>query len=110
MAQTIELPLSGGGSVLFEVDEGSAGRSYRGAGDSVVRAATETFESVIGKLRPVAAALASELSNLAGDPEVKVEFGVKLNADAGWVVARAGGEASLCISLSWPRAERAGNK
>jgi len=101
--RTVELPLQSGGSVVFEVDDPTPDKTYRGNQDVVGKAA-ESFESVIGHLKPVADALATQLSSFAHAPEsVVVEFGVKVTANAGVVIAKAGGEASLKITLSWKK-------
>ncbi|WP_341674853.1 CU044_2847 family protein [Niveibacterium sp. SC-1] len=101
--RTVEMPLEGGGCVLFEVDEAVSDKTYRGAGELGARA-TESFESAIGQIKPMADALAAQLSNLARAPEsVVVEFGIKVTANAGAVIAKAGGEASLKVTLSWKK-------
>lgn len=102
-----ELPVASGGTVFLEVDERDRGaKTYRGSGsDTVIKAAGETFDSVVGRLRPVADALASQLGSLGHAPnEVSVEFGVKLTADASVVIAKAASDASLRITLSWQNA------
>lgn len=107
MPRILELPLASGGTVLFEVDQEHPGaKPYRGSGtEAVIKVAGETFDSVVARLRPVADALASQLGGLAHAPDqVSVEFGVKVTADAGVVIAKAGSEASLRITLSWRKA------
>lgn len=102
----IELPLETGGSVLFEVEDlTTARKTMRGSGPESVKQVTTTFESVIGKLKPVVETVARELASLANAPDaVEVEFAVKLSADAGLIIARAGSEASLRVKVGWKKA------
>ena len=102
----IELPLETGGSVLFEVEDlTTARKTMRGGGSENVKQVTTTFESVIGKLKPVVETVARELGSLAKAPDlVEVEFAVKLSADAGVIIASAGSEASLRVKVGWKKA------
>ena len=76
-----------------------------GSGPASVKQVTTTFESVIGKLKPVVETVARELGSLAKAPDlVEVEFAVKLSADAGVIIARAGSEASLRVKVGWKKA------
>lgn len=96
MAQTIQVPLAGGGSIQFEVDDASSGWTYQGAVDGLVAMANETFQAVIGWLKRVAETPATELFDLAPAPDrVAIEFGVRLNTNAGVVIAKAVNVASL---------------
>lgn len=102
----IELPLETGGGVLFEVEDlTTARKTMRGSGPPSVKQVTTTFESVIGKLKPVVETVTRELASLAKAPDlVEVEFAVKLSADAGVIIARAGSEASLRVKVGWKKA------
>lgn len=102
----IELPLETGGSVLFEVEDlATEHKTVRGSGPASVKQLTTTFESVIGKLKPVVETIAQQFASLAKAPDlVEVEFAVKLSADAGVIIARAGSEASLRVKVGWKKA------
>ncbi|MCS7178813.1 MAG: CU044_2847 family protein [Anaerolineae bacterium] len=55
-------------------------------------------------MRPLAEAVICKLRALADPPdEVEVEFGLKLNAEAGAVLAAAGTEAHYKVTLTWKR-------
>ena len=57
------------------------------------------------ELSSLALGLALELGSLAKAPDlVEVEFGIKLSADAGLIIARAGSEASLRVKIGWKKA------
>jgi hypothetical protein len=101
MVRVVEFPLVEGGRVLWEVEDTATGKTYRGAAD-VVEKATDSLEAVMGRLKPVVEAVAGGLKGLAVRPDtLEVELAVKLTADAGIVVARAGSEASLKIKVGW---------
>ena len=112
MKRLIEFPLEGGGSIMVEVDEPRAeGSPVRGAHPpEVVEKARQTFETALDKLRPTAAAIITKLRDLSEPPnEVVVEFGIKLSADAGVVLASAGAEANFTVTMTWRRNEKQDN-
>lgn len=94
----------------MEVDDGSrtpySGEPTRGLRPAdVAERAGETFESAFARVRPVAEAIVNGMRRVADSPdEIEVEFGVKVNAEAGAIVAKAAGEANFTIKLRWKRA------
>lgn len=107
MGQLVEFPLEGGGSVLVQVDAARTGGPVtRGLGERrIMEQASQTFEQAIGRLRPVAQALITQLHALADVPdEVQVEFGLELSAEAGAFIAAASTSANFKVSLAWHRA------
>lgn len=106
MGQLVEFPLEGGGSVLVQVDGARAGGQVtRGVGERrVTEQASQTFEQAVGRLRPVAQALITQLRALADVPdEVQVEFGLELSAEAGAFIAAASASANFKVSIAWHR-------
>ncbi|HEX5295524.1 MAG TPA: CU044_2847 family protein [Streptosporangiaceae bacterium] len=102
----MEFPLEGGGSVLVQVDGARAGGQVtRGVGERrVTEQASQTFEQAVGRLRPVAQALITQLRALADVPdEVQVEFGLELSAEAGAFIAAASASANFKVSIAWHR-------
>jgi hypothetical protein len=105
----VEFPLEGGGTVVVEADDrpGTPGgeeptRGMRPAG--VAERAGETFEAAFSRVRPTAEAIVNSMRGVGDSPdEIEVEFGVKVNAEAGAVVAKAAGEANFTIKLRWIR-------
>jgi Trypsin-co-occurring domain 1 len=103
-----KFPLEGGGSVIVEVDDASAAprKTMRGgvpSTETMVKA-TQTFEGALDGVRSASEALLARLLSLAQPPdEISVEFGVKLNAESGAVIAKAAAEANFAISLKWKR-------
>ncbi len=66
--------------------------------------ATDTFESALENVRGAAEAILHQLSSLAQPPdEVAVEFGVKMSAESGAIIAKLAGEANFKINLTWKK-------
>jgi Trypsin-co-occurring domain 1 len=104
----VEFPLQDGGTVVVEVAEQGyfrGGEVTRGLGSTnVAQRATETFEAAFDRVRPAAQAVVEGFRRLAESPdEIEVEFGIRLNAEVGAVVAQASGEANFTIKLRWTR-------
>jgi hypothetical protein len=106
MKRLVEFPLEDGGSIIVEV-EGTAGGAgvMRGVRqDEIVDRAKQSFETALERLKPAAAAIIGRLRDLSEPPDkIRVEFGIKFHADAGVVLASAGGEANYTVTLTWRR-------
>jgi len=111
MARLAKFMLSDGRSIVAEVDEDESGlhRTMRGAeATEVIARANDTFEAALDKVRDAAEAMVDRLCSLTRPPdEMEVEFGVKLSAEAGAVIAKAATEANFTISLKWNKAPAA---
>ena len=107
MTALAKFPLEGGGSVIVEVDDAFAApqRTMRGGAlPTEAIKATQTFEGALDGVRSASEALLARLLSLAHPPdEISVEFGVKLNAESGAVIAKVAAEANFAISLKWNR-------
>lgn len=102
MKSLIEFPLEDGSSVVMEGDEpeGSVVRAAR-PGEIVARAG-QTLEAALERIKPAAEVILSKLSSLSERPsEVEVEFGIKVSAEAGMVVASGKLEANYTVKLKW---------
>ncbi len=110
MRRLIEFPLEDGGSIWVEVDvPEETGRVPAARGGEVVQRAQQSFEAALDKVRPAAAAIIAKLRALHDPPdEIEVEFGLKMNAEAGAVIAAAGLEANYKVTLTWKRPAKAG--
>ncbi|MFJ9517590.1 CU044_2847 family protein [Kitasatospora sp. NPDC101801] len=74
----------------------------RGPAVAGVERAGETFEQALAGVRAAAgAALAVFRDGSLKPDEVEIEFGVKLTAEAGALIARTAAEAHLTVRLSW---------
>jgi len=93
---------SDNGLIRVEAEEmwvsGPAPASVRGAGVPAER--PRSFEEAIEGIEPIAQAVIKKVERLKVS-QATVEFGVKLTAAAGVVLASAGGEAHLKLTLTW---------
>lgn len=102
MATVVEMPLEDGGTILVEIADDDQRLQRVGRVGKVVRDSAETLEEALRRVKPVAAAVLGQLQDLATPPDtVKLEFGVKLTAEAGVVIAKAATEANFKLSLEW---------
>ncbi|SCF37420.1 hypothetical protein GA0074696_5006 [Micromonospora purpureochromogenes] len=107
MSQLVEFPLDGGGAIRVEIGDEEGVVPVGRAGEVVARA-QQTLESALAQLRPVTDAVLRNLRDAAEPPDrVCVEFGVKLAAKGGLVVASGTSEANLKVQLEWNRADPA---
>jgi hypothetical protein len=106
MNHLIEFPLEDGGTILVEVEQLAPEEGVVPAttpGEVVVKAA-QTFEHALVKVKPAANAIINKLRGLSDPPdEIEVEFGLKLDAEAGAFVASVGAEANYKVTLNWKR-------
>lgn len=102
MATVVEMPLEDGTSILVEVEDNEQRLQRVGRADTVIRGTTETLEEALRRVEPAVAAVVSQVRKLASPPDkVQLEFGVKLTAEAGVVIAKAATEANFKLSLEW---------
>ena len=108
MKHLVEFDLEDGGSIIVEVEEREAGGMVpvsRGS-EKMMEKASQTFEAALDKVRPAAQTIIKKLRALHDPPdEVEVEFGLKMNAEAGAVVASGGVEANYTVKLTWKKKE-----
>ena len=111
MKRLVEFPLENNATILVEVDEPAVspatddGDVPRGFGATeLADKAQQTFETAVSKIRPLAAAVIGSLRDLQDSPEqVSVEFGIKLSAASGVVLASTAIEANFKISATWKK-------
>jgi NTP-dependent ternary system trypsin peptidase co-occuring protein len=97
------VPLESGDSIAIEVEDTEDTAIVR-ASRSPDALAVQAFEAALERLRPAAEAIVNNLRLLSQTPdEIGVEFGIKVMADAGLVVARTSGEANFKVTLQWRR-------
>lgn len=107
MSRLARFPLKDGGSLVVEVDavESPGSRVMRGSNaEEAVAQASNTFESALRNVRSAAEGILHQFSSLAQPPdEVTVEFGVKMSAESGAIIAKLAGEANFKINISWKK-------
>lgn len=91
-------------SLVVEIDEplpeGGVVRAARPG--EIAERATQTFEAALSKIKPMARAIFTTLRDLAQCLEqIRVEFGVKITANAGLCPPLQGVEGNDKVTLSW---------
>lgn len=100
MPELARFGLEGGGSVLVDVDEepGVARVSRQGR----IREARATFDTALGEVRDAAVVALTQFRAMACQPdEVKIIFGVRLDAEVGAVIAKTGMAGNFEVTLTW---------
>jgi hypothetical protein len=106
MKKLIEFNLNGGDTLVVEVDTSDQGGvTDAGRFGDIAEKAELTFEETLEKLRPLANGVISKLKDLSPE-KVVVEFGVKLSAKSGIILASADSEVNLKIAMEWHSQEK----
>ncbi|MQY14151.1 hypothetical protein SRB5_43130 [Streptomyces sp. RB5] len=102
MSYVIEVPVEGSESVRVEVSENTDGVVRVARPGQVMAVAQESLQQSLDKIRPVAAAVWEKLRDMPRTPDkVSVEFGIKLSAEAGVIVAKGATEANFVVTMEW---------
>ncbi|NUP44726.1 MAG: hypothetical protein HOY76_48790 [Streptomyces sp.] len=107
MPDIVQMPVDGGEPILVEIDRrttrvGRVQDQFDTAGESLQRSLTRVQE--------IAGHVFDKLSALPRKPErIRVEFGVKLTADANVILTRTGGEAHFVIEMEWEGERKGGD-
>ncbi|TMU90065.1 CU044_2847 family protein [Streptomyces sp. DASNCL29] len=108
--QLIRVPLNssedsdGAGAVVMEVEHTSSGIVRAARPGEVAGTAARTLSESFDQVRAAAAALLDRLTTLPSPPStVEVELGVKINAEAGAVIAKTAAEGNFTVRLVWQR-------
>jgi hypothetical protein len=106
VSDLVRIPLEGGGSILVAQAQGDPRGPVRAGhrGDAIADA-TETLQQSLETIRRGARAVLDGLRETAPD-EIEVEFGIMLTAQAGAVIAKAGSECHLTVTLTWKSGEQ----
>jgi hypothetical protein len=101
-----KFPAEDGSDVLVELgDDDGLGLERVSRGADGVLVATERIEDALAHIRPAARAVLAEMKALSPD-KVSVEFGIKLTAGAGAVIAKTEAEGHFTVTLEWERSPR----
>lgn len=102
MKRLVEFPLEDGSTMLVEIEESELEGLERVSRGDVIERAQQTLEKSLEKIRPAAQFVLEKLRALHDSPdEIEVQFGIKLNAASGAVLAAAGIEANYLVRLKW---------
>ncbi|WP_322798523.1 CU044_2847 family protein [Thermoflexus sp.] len=89
-------------------EEEAPGMVPAARGEGVSEQVRQTFEAALERVRPIAEAVIRKLRGLSDPPDqVEVEFGLKMNAQAGVVLTGAGAEAHYRVTLTWKQESKA---
>jgi hypothetical protein len=92
------------GTVVVEIDDREPGFRSVARGNGIVHDAAERFEDAFQNVRDAAESAMAALRGGKLNPDaVELEFGVKLNAAAGAVIAKTSVEGHLKVKLTWGR-------
>jgi hypothetical protein len=68
----------------------------------LVKRSSEALDAASEVIRGMASRFSGQLADLEVKPsQVELEFGVKLTAEAGAFIAKAGGEGALSVRMTW---------
>jgi hypothetical protein len=100
--------LGDGTEVIFEVDQAPVRPGPKPAGrlDEAAATVAASFERSVENVQKTAATLVSKLrEGMPEEPdELAVEFGIKASGEInGFIIAKAGAEASFKVSLKWKK-------
>ena len=87
-------------------DDVGVERVARRDGAGVISASTR-LQDAVAQVKPAIATVLATLRDLAPDQH-EVEFGIKLSAEAGAVIARTAVEGHFTVKMSWRRTPGAG--
>ena len=102
MTEVVRFSGPDGVAVLVEADEESFGVESVSRGSDGVLEAGKRLEDALATARATVVAALKAMGGL-GFEQLSLEFGVKLSAEAGAVIAKTAGEAHLTITASWGR-------
>ncbi|CAM5554460.1 MULTISPECIES: CU044_2847 family protein [Streptomyces] len=97
----VEFRTEEGALIVVEGVEDGTGARLVARGDGPAQA-TRTFEGALGGVRAAAESALRVLRDGTLQPDsVELEFGVKLSAETGAVIAKGAAEGHLLVRLSW---------
>lgn len=92
------------GTVVVEMDDREPGFDSVSRGDGILHEAGAKFEDALHSVRDAAESALATLRSGELKPDVlELEFGVKLNAEAGAVIAKTSVEGQLKVKMTWGR-------
>jgi hypothetical protein len=99
-----DLDSTGQQTILVESDEifPLKGEQQVSVGGTVAEKASQAFDAALAGVKPIADAVMRQLTNAAASAnEISVEFGIKLTANAGVILAGTSAEGNCKVSLKW---------
>lgn len=114
MANFVEFPLEGGGTILIEVvgdNKTQTGFARSGVSDSlndVADKASQSFDAAMENIRKSSNLVVNKLRDLSQPPdEMEVVFTLKASGELGNIaVGKGGAEANYSVRLKWKKEEK----
>jgi len=100
MDEIVRFHTNAGTPLLVEVEDDSFGLERVARDDKGVIEASQRLDEALERAQPTIRSVVGALRELAPD-EHEVEFGIKLNAEAGVVVAKTAVEGHFNVKLTW---------
>lgn len=99
MSDLVLMPVDGSEPILLDVDRRI---ELVGRGQERFESAGESFQRGLARVQEIAGHVLDRLSSLPRRPcRVRVEFGVKLTAEANVILTRTTGDAHFVVELEW---------
>jgi hypothetical protein len=104
LSELVRFEDQNGAALLVEVDEESLGVQRIKRDDNGVVEAGKRLDEALAAAQPTIRTVIQTLTQLVPD-EHEIEFGIKLNAEAGVVVAKSAVEGHFNVKLLWRRGD-----
>jgi hypothetical protein len=101
MRQMLRYSLPDGNSVVVDVEGEESGVARAGRAGDAIASALMSFEEAMADVRRAAEAMRQQFDGGIRPAEVEIEFGVRMSAEVGAVIAKSGAEAQLKVHLTW---------
>ncbi|MFI5531311.1 CU044_2847 family protein [Kitasatospora sp. NPDC051853] len=95
-----------GSALVVEVPDDSPGIELVSRGDDGIAEAGQRLDAALASSRPTIESVLASLKNLQPHG-IEISFGIKLNAEAGVVVAKTAAEGHFDVKLTWGSAAAA---
>ncbi|GAB3979958.1 hypothetical protein GCM10027615_57460 [Plantactinospora veratri] len=99
----MQIPVDDHSTVLVEVTHQVTGVAPAGRSREVVARLSETFGEAFDRFHRLAQSAAARARDAGGADRVAIEFGLKVAAKGGFVVAETTGEAHMKVTFEWNR-------
>jgi hypothetical protein len=100
--ELVQFTLPDGSSLLVEVDDQEPGIQRASRVDDLIVQAKTSLDGALDQIRAMATLTLTKLQDLPRRPDdLEVEFGVRLNAEAGAVIAKTQAEGHFKVKLAW---------
>ncbi|MFD5493003.1 CU044_2847 family protein [Streptomyces sp. NPDC127091] len=104
----VQFDLGDGDFVVADIERVGGGVVDAATPSDLVARATGSFTTALEQVRSAAALTVRRMRDLPQRPdEVTVEFGIRLEAEVGAVLARTGAQGHLQVQLTWRNENRA---